>query len=199
MKLKHWLNDVKQNTKNMTRPEVIEYIWTYYRVHILVILFLLIFAASLSKTVIKNSLSDPVLSYGVVERVDIYCGEAFDQIAAEAFPEATGFRSPEHCIITSPTDESNPYGPVQLVSRLAAGDLDVVIADMTTADYLIENGAALDTADISNTDIGKQAEKFQVSPLIYIILSKGEEADQSESNRERRKAAEHFLKILRER
>lgn len=196
MKIDFSLKDMKQKMVGMTAGQKADYIWTYYKVPILAAAFILIFTASLVSAILKNTLSDPVLSYGVVERADVYCGEAFDQIAAEAFPDSTGFYAPERCSITSPADEASPYGPVQLAAHLSAGDLDVMLADKAIADYLVEGEAALSVTDISDTAIGRWVKEFEVPALYFVVLSKGEEADASEKNAEKRKAAAHFLEVI---
>ena len=196
MKIDFSLKDMKQKMAGMTAGQKADYIWTYYKVPILAAAFILIFTASLVSAILKNTLSDPVLSYGVVERADVHCGEALDQIAAEAFPASTGFHAPERCSITSPADENNPYGPVQLAALVSAGDLDVILADKAIADYLVEGGAALSVTDISDTAIGRRVKEYKVSSLYFVVLSKGEEADASEKNAEKRKAAEHFLEVI---
>ena len=142
MKIDFSLKDMKQKMAGMTVGQKADYIWTYYKVPILAAAFILVFTFSLVSAIMKNTLSDPVLSYGVVERADVHCGEALDQIAAEAFPDSTGFYAPERCSITSPADENNPYGPVQLAALVSAGDLDVILADKAIADYLVEGGSS---------------------------------------------------------
>ena len=196
MKIDFSLKDMKQKMAGMTAGQKADYIWTYYKVPILAAAFILIFTFSLVSAIMKNTLSDPVLSYGVVERADVHCGEALDQIAAEAFPASTGFHAPERCSITSPADENNPYGPVQLAALVSAGDLDAILADKAIADYLVEGGAALSVTDISGTAIGRRVKEFEVPALYFVVLSKGEEADASEKNAEKRKAAEHFLEVI---
>lgn len=190
------LNNIRKNTEGMSFSRKADYIWTYYKIPILAAAFILIFTFSLVSAIMKNTLADPVLSYGVVERADVHCGEALDQIAAEAFPASTGFHAPERCSIASPADENNPYGPVQLAALVSAGDLDVILADKAIADYLVEGGATLSVTDISDTAIGRWVKEFEVPALYFVVLSKGEEADASEKNAEKRKAAEHFLEVI---
>lgn len=196
MKIDFSLKDMKQKMTGMTVGQKADYIWTYYKIPILAAAFILIFTFSLVSAIMKNTLADPVLSYGVAERADVHCGEALDQIAAEAFPASTGFHAPERCSITSPADENNPYGPVQLAALVSAGDLDVILADKAIADYLVEGGAALSVTDISDTAIGRRVKEYKVPSLYFVVLSKGEEADASEKNTEKRKAAEHFLEVI---
>ena len=196
MKIDFSLKDMKQKMAGMTVGQKADYIWTYYKVPILAAAFILVFTFSLVSAILKNTLADPVLSYGVVERADVHCGEALDQIAAEAFPASTGFHAPERCSITSPADENNPYGPIQLAALVSAGDLDVILADKSIADYLVEGEAALSVTDISDTAIGRRVKEFEVPALYFVVLSKGEEADASEKNAEKRKAAEHFLEVI---
>lgn len=195
MKLKQTLNEIKKKTAGMTLSEKADYIWTYYRLPILITVCAVFLVISLTVTVVRYKLSDPIIKYGVLDQVDLYYGSAIDAIAAEAFPEATGFKAPEHYNITSPGDEKNPYGPVQLIAYLSSGDLDVIISDQPTVDYLIETNAIDDYADISDTALGKEAAGHGISPLLYIYLLK-DPADPA-GNAEKRKAADRFLETLR--
>lgn len=154
----------------MTRREAADYIWTYYKVPIVLTLFLLIMVISLISSIVKNSLSDPVLKIGVVNRVDTYCDTVIDSLARETFPEATGYKKATRTAVTPPDDPSNAYGSVQLIAYLAAGEIDVIIADQGTADFLVSYGTSVTPVDISDSKLGQMAAQYQVTPLFYVIL-----------------------------
>lgn len=195
MKLKFSLKDIKKNIAGMTPKEAAGYLWTYYKWHILIAAFLLYLSVSLASAVIGNALSQPVLKIGVMDQVDIYLGDVIDNTMSEAFPGSTGHHAPLRYSITSPASENNPYGTVQLMAYLSAGELDVVLADRATADYMAENGAALRVVDISGTKLGKNAETIGISPLLYVIVPNDTDA---ENRAVRQEAAEHLLEVIQD-
>lgn len=193
MKLKFSLKDIKKNIAGMTPAEAADYIWTYYKWHILIAAFIVIFSVSLVSAVVGNALSKPVLKVGVLDQTDMYLGDTVDLMLSETFPESTGYTRPVRCSITSPANENNPYGQAQLMAYLSAGELDAVLADQATVDYLVSSDVALQVTDVSATDLGKSAEKLGVSPFLYVIVSKGPNA---ENDADRQKAAARFLETI---
>lgn len=170
MNLKLSLKDIKKNIAGMTPAEAADYIWTYYKWQILAAVFAVFLVISLFSAVTTNFLSHPVIRVGVVEKANIPLSGTIDKVLNEAFPAATGYGAPEHDSFTSPADEKNPYGPVQLIAYLSAGSLDVLLCDQATADYISSSGNEIRVVDISGTVLGKAAAENGVTPFLYVFL-----------------------------
>ena len=196
MKLKFSLKDIKENIAGMTRKEAVDYIWTYYKLPIVAAVCILFLVISLAGAMVGNALSDPVFTVGVVERVDLYSGEEISALAAEAFPGSTGYHAAQRMSLTSPASEGNPYGPVQLMSYLAAGDMDAIIGDQAIIDYILASEPSLQVTDISGTRLGKQAAEYGISPLLYLILPEDTKTDGVDGSMTAHQKAERFLEVL---
>ena len=190
--------DFKENIKKVPLTGLPEYIWTYYKIPILAAACILVLVISLANALLNNALSDPVLSVGVTGQVDTYCSDRIDALLAETFPGSTGYQAPVHSNVTSPADEKNPYGPVQLMSYLAAGDLDTLIADTATVDFFLSSNSLIKVEDISDTSLGKDAAAHGVSPLFYIILPDNSKKGNSDDLKAKQEAAERFLEAIRQ-
>lgn len=160
--------------KTMRRKEALDYIWEYYKLPILGIVFGVIFLVSLISSIVKNSRLDPVVSVGLQSDLSFYYGEDFDRMILEAFPEDTGNTKPQVLNISSVANEKDPYGAVQITAYLASGDLDIVICDKETMEYLTADPELFSIEDISGSEIGNKASEIGISPLYCLTQKKCE-------------------------
>lgn len=170
-------DELKKHMKGMSFREGFDYLWEYYRLPFFVTVFCLICLISLVSGIIRGNLSNPVLRVAVSEQMDLYHGGEIEQLLKETFPDASGFTAPEKVSVSSLTDASNPYGPVQLVAYLSSGSLDALLCDQDTLDYMKENEISLSSRDITDTSLGRKAAELDYSSFYYVILNDSENAE----------------------
>lgn len=179
--IKDKFTQLKKNMKGMNFREGFDYLWTYYRLPFFVAVFCSVCLISLVSGIVKSQLSKPVLRVAVNDMIDMAYGEDLQQQLEDTFPDSTGFHAPERLSVSSPTDMSNPYSPVQLTAFLSTAAFDALICDRDTLAYTKEGGLPIRVQDISSTRLGKQAEKLGISPLYYVIMTDSPHAEEADT------------------
>ena len=157
-----------QKIKGMSFKEAVDHIFTYYGLAIAAIIFALIFIISLISTVVKNKLTVPVIQVAVQNEIEYYYGDDMSLLLAETFPDAKGYNEPFKCTFSSSADTTDMYAGIQLAAYIAAGDIDAIICDQDTVDYICGSGDGAIVTDISDTQLGKKAADIGISPLLYV-------------------------------
>lgn len=176
-----------EKMKGMSFKEAVDHIFTYYGLAIAGIIFGLIFIISLASTVITNKRTVPVISFAVQNEMEYYYSEDITSLLTEAFPDATGYHEPFKCTFSGAGDRNDVYAGIQLAAYIAAGDIDAILCDAETADYLGESGDSIHVNDISDTVLGKKAAEIGLTPLYYITNNEWKNAE----------AADRLLKVIR--
>ena len=173
------LKEELRKIRGMGFKKAADHIFTYYGLWIAAIIFAVIFIISLTSTVIRNRLTVPVINVAVQNELDFFYADDISSLLKEAFPDATGFSEPLKCSFSGSGDETDMYAGIQLMAYIAAGDIDAVICDQATADYLTnsENGASV--TDISGTVLGKKAAAAGLSPLYYVTYDFWEKQEEA--------------------
>ena len=162
------LKEDLQKIKGMSFKEAADHIYTYYGLIIAAIIFALIFIISLISTVVKNKLTVPVIQVAVQNEIEYFYGDDMSLLLSETFPDAKGYNEPFKCTFSSSADTTDMYAGIQLMAYIAAGDIDAVICDQATADYICGSGEGAIVTDLSDTRLGKKAADIGISPLFYI-------------------------------
>lgn len=162
------LKEDLQKIKGMSFKEAVDHILTYYGLWIAAIIFGLIFIISLTTTVIKNKKTIPVIQVAVQNEIGYYYAEDVTALLNNTFPDATGYHEPLSCAFSGAADENDVYAGIQLMAYIAAGDIDAVLCDQATADYLKESENGAHVTDISETSLGQKAAKVGLTPLYYV-------------------------------
>lgn len=164
------LKEDLQKIKGMSFKEAVDHIFTYYGLAIAAIIFAIIFTISLVSSVIKNKLTVPVIQVAVQNELEAYYGSDLSELLHEAFPDSTGYREPLKCPFFGAGNQTDVYAGIQLTAYMAAGDIDAVICDRATVDYISTSGDGAVITDISDTVFGKKAEAIGLSPLYYVTF-----------------------------
>lgn len=173
------LKEELQKIRGMGFRKAADHIITYYGLWIAVFIFALIFIISIASTVIRNRLTAPVINVAVQNELVFHFPDDISSLLKETFPDSTGFNEPLECSFSGPGDETDIYAGIQLMAYIAAGDINAVICDQTTADYLRSSEDAASVTDISGTSLGKKAAGIGLSPLYYVTYDFWEKQEEA--------------------
>jgi len=171
------IQDFKEKTAGMGFTGKLDYFWTYYKIHTIVVAFTLIVITSIASGMIKNSLTHPVLNVGVISDIDLYYHDDLQNSVQHAFPENTGFHKPLVTSFYSPSNTAVMYASTQLMAYLSADQLDCMICDRATLDYCQNSDLPLGYEDISSSPIGQTAKSLGIPNLYYVWLTDSPNVD----------------------
>lgn len=156
--------------RKMSFKDALSYIWEYYKLWILAALFLIIFTTSIIKDVAENKGLDPVIKAGVQNDIGFIYDNGFEALINSCFSENTGKTAPAVLYFSSAASADDPYATVQLITWLGAGELDCLICDKETAEFLTNDNDSFSFTDITATDIGEKCEETGLSPVYFLTV-----------------------------
>lgn len=144
----------KSNFCNLSPRAKIEFIWDYYRWHILIALFLIVIGIS----ALYNAISyrEPLLN---ITMIDCNINHNHSDEAFAGFFDAYGYESFDNAILLEDNirfniDTENTYASSQrLMCILAAGETDIFFWTGEELDGFIEDGILLDLTQILPDDL----------------------------------------------
>ncbi|MCQ2419550.1 MAG: hypothetical protein MJ118_00280 [Clostridia bacterium] len=174
------LREEAEKLRSMTVKQAAQYLLNYYGLAFVGIVLVLCVAISVASSVRENRAKDPVVVCGVLDTYDAVSGKQIRAALAEAFPEATGTREPMIMTFSSPDDSTAMMGAAQLVTYTAAGQLDLLICDETTMNYLADGdlfyrpeGESIPGYDLSGTKLGAEIGGVIGTPVYCLIFADG--------------------------
>ncbi len=170
-----------EKIKKMSPGDALSYIWEYYKLWILGTAFVLIFGISLVSAIAENKKTDPVVRVGIQNDMELLCGEELDTLLSETFPKSTGYKAPLKLNFSSIASQNDPYAAVTIVTWLGAGEIDCLICDAPTRDYLAQEPESFSFTDISDTTAGKLSRENGVGDLYYVIVKNAKNAREAEN------------------
>jgi len=175
--LREKINAEKVNIKGLSRQEAVSYIFTYYGLAMAAILVVLIFIISFAVSVHQNKMRVPVVTLGLLQNYDAYGRSVLEEDLADAFPETDKNTAPQVMSFYDPNSSANGMGAVQLIAYLSAGELDAMVCDKATYEYLTESdlfyypdGSDFPGYDISETKLGQSLISQGATEVYYLIL-----------------------------
>jgi hypothetical protein len=165
--------------KNMTRRELAEYIWDYYKLHIITAVIVLFMISGLVNTFIVNPAKHTYIGVAV-------CGEFANRESMDALRALfTGALVPEdrqnrwETLAENFFTDLNPQASMAMSSRFAAfmmmGELDILIASRETFDDMILQEVLLPLDDLLPPELaalafmGSHGDQHGDQPGIYGI------------------------------
>lgn len=171
------LQEEKEKLKKMTKAEAIDYIWTYYKLGILAVAFALIFLISLISSITNNKRMHPVIRIAVLNDLELSHPETITGVLEEAFPDTGKYTEPLVLSVSSAGNENDPYSTLQLTTYLAAGELDCMICDEPTLEYIKQTEVPIKVLDISSTVLGDAVKDYGITPLYYLYFTEYQNAE----------------------
>ena len=138
----------KKKLKEMTFKEKLDYIWTYYKLHILAFLFIAVIAGSL----VYTAMNPPLPAYIEAAMCDVYMGEAVEEALIELLHGAGLYEpSQERISATYFNNSDDPNLQIAMSQRfmamLAATELDIIIASGEAFEGFINEGIIMPISD----------------------------------------------------
>lgn len=165
------IKDEIKKIKSMDRKKATDYVIMYYLPAFIGTVLALCLIISTVSQAVRNRNLQPVIKAGVLKDLEMFCGDAIDGTLRRAFADAKGKEAPVKLTFTSPDETENMFSSIELSSYIAAGDVDFLLGDRLTADFLRESEGLVSITDISGTYLGKLSESFGISPLYYIYFT----------------------------
>ena len=168
--------DEIKKIKSMDRKKATDYVIMYYLPAAIGTVLALCLIVSTVTQAVRNRHLEPVIRAGVLKDIEMFCGTAVTDTLERAFADASGKEAPVKMTFTSPDETENMFSSIELSSYIAAGDVDFLLGDRLTAEFLSESEGLVSITDISDTELGKLSEDAGVSPLYYIYFTERERA-----------------------
>ncbi|MCQ2401527.1 MAG: hypothetical protein MJ059_06365 [Lachnospiraceae bacterium] len=173
------VKDEIKKIKSMDRKAATDYVIMYYLPATIGIAVALYFIISTISQVVNNKQLEPVVRAGILNELEMHCGDGINDTLSRAFPDASGKYAPIKRTFSSPDESENMFSSIELSSYIAAGDIDLILGDRKTAELLSESGGLVSTTDISDTALGHLAGNAGISPLYYIYFTERAGAENS--------------------
>ena len=166
MAWKYELENAKKIFKTGTTKQKVEYIMDYYKWHIIIVLFVLIFIGNTIYTNLTRKdyvlqgifLSTPAETETVLDlEKDFLKKYPIDSSSEDIFFDSSLYYRPE----TESIDSTLSYQAIQvLTARIAAGEIDFVVADDVTLNELCYNQYFFDLSEVMTKDQMKKYEPY---------------------------------------
>lgn len=143
----------KVDLKHLSRRELLEYIWDYYKLHIIGGLFCIFLLFSLISSYFRNSQTQLT-----VLMINNYSYLEHDETHFEEFMASNGYQVTENSIVFDDLlftgDETYDYETLQkLRVLLAAGDSEIIFGNGELFDYCVEQGGLMDLREILSDEL----------------------------------------------
>ena len=155
--------------KNMSRKEQIEYIWEYYKLHIIGVLAIIFIIASIinsqrtkidyvfNLTMIGNTIDDNKKSDLEKQLTSIVVKKG--EIRKQAFIDNIPLDSSSNAVDTMPNEYMQGF-----IAKMSAGELDVIILDKSIFETLVKQGVLLRLDNIRQLNLSSiKNEKIKTS------------------------------------
>ncbi len=134
--------------KNMTTKEKVEYIWDYYKVHIIVSILVIYLLVSFTSSIINRK--DYVLNIALIGKyMDFDRQSEFSKkVTKELIGDPSGKKQASidfYRFVKGPNGNFtlDPASTQKLMARMGAQDIDVIVLDKNNFDILARQGAFL--------------------------------------------------------
>lgn len=141
----------KENTANMNRKQKIEYIWYYYKLHIIAALVVIIVIGSFASTFLTRK-----STYVSVSLTGSYVdNNKLDDFNKKANKELLGDNKKSEVSITflSKGGDTDYNTDQALTARIAAKDIDILILPKSDFESYAKLGSFLDLSDLKNDSV----------------------------------------------
>ncbi|WP_139905395.1 hypothetical protein [Clostridium thermarum] len=161
----------KELASKLTKKQKAEYIWQYYKLHIIVALFVIICIISLvvGKINEKDNLLN-VTVYGAGINID-----NFEKLSEKAYEELIDDKHKTDMLMSfeNSSGATSYMSNQKITVQMAAGELDVLILSKSEFELLASNGAFIDINELSGLF-------SETSEKLNYVLYKVPEADTTE-------------------
>lgn len=160
-----------QKLKSMTLGQKIEYLWTYYKVWLLVLL-IVIMIGSIVWTMIQNGMKDEILSLAIVD-ADLDSQGGVDQMTDDLLDYVGTGDKYETIVVDSSARSGEDYTDVtKRMVLLASGTVDLFICNEELYQEYEEQGGFRDWSEVLGDDYA-QYEQYMTEDGV-LDLSKSE-------------------------
>lgn len=176
MSFKNKIQEEKTKLRELTFKKKFEYIWEYYKVHIVGTFLFLIFAGSLGNSVYQNIKYEDILSCAIVNNTLLeenrdYISDSFSEYyQLDEESETLIFDDSFHIDLDQP-NESTYASTQKFAAMVAAKSIDTTIADISFFENHADEGVFYDLSTLLSEDLYIQIED-------YLYYAKDEEGNE---------------------
>lgn len=155
----------KKKLKGMTFTKKVEYIWDYYKIHIISTLTFLLFAGSIGNSVYQNIKYEEILSCVIInnslsEENRDYIYNGFSEFyGLDVESETLMFDDGMYINLDTP-NESTYASTQKFAAMVAAKSIDTLITDPSVFDNYADEGTFYDLSTLLPKDLYTQVEDF---------------------------------------
>ena len=170
------LQKEKKKLKEMTFKKKCEYIWEYYKVHIIVTLIFILFSSSLGYSIYQNVKYDDILTSAIInnsmsDENRNYISNGFaEYYELDKESETILFDDTFHIDLDTP-NESTYASTQKFAAMVAAKSMDTTIADISFFENYADEGTFYDLSTLLPEDLYAQVEDY----LYYAKDEEGKE------------------------
>lgn len=170
------LQKEKKKLKEMTFKKKCEYIWEYYKVHIIVTLIFILFSSSLGYSIYQNVKYDDILTSAIInnsmsDENRNYISNGFaEYYELDKESETLLFDDTFHIDLDTP-NESTYASTQKFAAMVAAKSMDTTIADISFFENYADEGTFYDLSTLLPEDLYAELENY----LYYTKDEEGKE------------------------
>ena len=157
------VQEERKKIKEMSLKERFEYIWEYYKIHIVGTIIFLLFASSLFNSIYQNVKYEDILSLAIVnnslleEKQDYMSNGFAEYYNLDEEKETLLFDDGFHIDLDKP-NESTYASTQKFAAMVAAKSIDAAISDLTFFENYSDEGTFYDLSTLLPEDIYTQIE-----------------------------------------
>jgi hypothetical protein len=166
--------------RNMTTKEKVEYIWDYYKVHIIVSILVIYLLVSFTSSIINRK--DYVLNIALIGKYVDFNGQSefSKKVTKELIGDPSGKKQTSvdfYRLVKGPNGNLtlDPASTQKLMARIGAQDIDVIVLDKNNFDILARQGAFLRLDKVKELNLTElnvvkiEEDSAEVKPGVYGI------------------------------